>query len=81
MYYVIQDARPQNDPDFSGWLAELLFVGFTWTRRPDKAKRFASITEASKIAQALLKQNKPVRILEVADPAPTPAADAEGKPL
>ena len=71
MFYLIKDARPETDPHYEGWLAQMLFVGFTWTQKPERAKRFASATEASKIAQALAKQNRKVNIVAVGE-VPSP---------
>ena len=75
MFYLIQDARPENDPHYAGFLAQMLFVGFSWTMKPERAKRFDSAAEASKIAQALTKQNRKVNIVAVGEQSPS--LDAE----
>jgi hypothetical protein len=65
MFYLIQDAHAEHDPAYKGWLAERVWVGFTWTRKRENAKKFTDLMEVSKVAKALLGQNQQVRIVEV----------------
>ncbi|ACI99684.1 hypothetical protein [Rhodospirillum centenum] len=65
MPYLIRDARDETHPEFEGWLASPIWVGYTWSRKAGLAKRFDTLAEATRIARTLNAGRRSVVVVEV----------------